>query len=488
MNFFNKYPYSDAHELNLDWIISTVKRVEKIVDDFTVFNKILWCGLWDASKSYTLWNIVQDNDGNGYISIQPVPSNVNITNTDYWVKVADYDALYAAFNQRITDLETAVGDENSGIIKDIDDINSDISNINSDISNINAEISDINYRLSNRKIILIGDSYNTGTGGGQSISTMVPYIAASLGINEADIHNYSEGGAGFCRNSGDGGTSFEKNLDDSITDISDDDKPYITDICVIGGANDWSSTGATLSTNINLFVTKAKVAYPNAKLWLFAVGWAVSPDYRTALMNTYDYYENNADFTFSRLYYLLQNKDNMGEVWHPNQLGVQKLGRAIGNIMKGGNASQVRTRAYETYMYFSNSSEQYKFISWCDPYNVYIKFPISPMSASTAVTITYSPNTQIGVGYCPYLYGFQTGDTGTYAFTPVHALIANSSNQFTETDLLLFWERNSTDPIANKAMTIYARTFNASGGALTNITASRIYIAGNTITIPIWLA
>lgn len=101
MGFINKYPYTDFHELNLDWILSTIKNVEKEVDDFTVFNSITWSGDWDASKSYVKWSIAQDFDGNGYISIKPVPKNVPLTNNNYWRLIAKYSDLYGAFNARI---------------------------------------------------------------------------------------------------------------------------------------------------------------------------------------------------------------------------------------------------------------------------------------------------------------------------------------------------------------------------------------------------
>lgn len=106
-NFFDKYPYTDFHELNLDWIIKTVKDTEKKVDDFTVFNTLTWAGKWDASKSYVRWSIVQDPDGNGYISIHPVPPNVPIDNSDYWTEVAKYKDLYSAFNDRINDAQNS---------------------------------------------------------------------------------------------------------------------------------------------------------------------------------------------------------------------------------------------------------------------------------------------------------------------------------------------------------------------------------------------
>ena len=104
---FNRYPYINLNDLNLDWIINMIKDLHKEMDTYTALNTISWGGTWDIGEAYKQWTIVEDS-GNGYISIQPVPRNVPITDTDYWVMVADYSALYAAFSQRITDLENAV--------------------------------------------------------------------------------------------------------------------------------------------------------------------------------------------------------------------------------------------------------------------------------------------------------------------------------------------------------------------------------------------
>ena len=107
MAFTHAYPGTDFNEYNLDWVIRRIREVTKIVDDFTVINQIKWMGEWDISNAYPQWSIVDDN-GNGYLAIQPVPRNININNTDYWQLVADYSSLYAAYGQRITDLETAM--------------------------------------------------------------------------------------------------------------------------------------------------------------------------------------------------------------------------------------------------------------------------------------------------------------------------------------------------------------------------------------------
>lgn len=101
---FSKYPYTDMHEMNLDWILRIIKELDREVDEFVAFNKITFSGVWDGS-AYPKWTIVDDGAGNGYLSIQAVPANVPLSNTDYWQPVSQYTDLYNAFNSRIAALE-----------------------------------------------------------------------------------------------------------------------------------------------------------------------------------------------------------------------------------------------------------------------------------------------------------------------------------------------------------------------------------------------
>lgn len=98
------YPYTDLHDLNLDWIIRTVKAVTKEVDDFIAYNKVTFRGTWDGS-AYPAWTIVDDGNGDGYLALKPVPANVPLSDSEYWTQVAAYSSLYSAFNSRIAALE-----------------------------------------------------------------------------------------------------------------------------------------------------------------------------------------------------------------------------------------------------------------------------------------------------------------------------------------------------------------------------------------------
>ena len=130
MAFYNKYPYTDFHELNLDAIIEQVKRLQNDFDEFALNNSLTYMGEWDITKSYPAFSVVDDG-GFGFLSLQPVPPGVLLNNPDYWLMIVDFSALYNDFGQRITDLETTVGDASSGLVKDVDDLETTVGDASS---------------------------------------------------------------------------------------------------------------------------------------------------------------------------------------------------------------------------------------------------------------------------------------------------------------------------------------------------------------------
>ena len=101
--FGHEYPYSNFHELNLDWIINTIKKLVDEVNNFVVLNAIKYADpiQWNITTQYEKNTVViEPNSGTAYISVQPVPSGVGINNTDYWSVIFTLDVISA--NKNIT--------------------------------------------------------------------------------------------------------------------------------------------------------------------------------------------------------------------------------------------------------------------------------------------------------------------------------------------------------------------------------------------------
>ena len=90
-SFLNQFPYSDFHEMNLDWILKEVKRIAAEMHGFEAANSVNYAGIWNITQQYTAWSIVLDqNTSNMMIALQPVPVGIAITNSDYWLLVAPF--------------------------------------------------------------------------------------------------------------------------------------------------------------------------------------------------------------------------------------------------------------------------------------------------------------------------------------------------------------------------------------------------------------
>lgn len=101
--FWNQYPYINLNDLNLDYLLNKLKALEVQLVDFIKINTIKYADpiQWNITTQYEANTVVIDgNTGTAYLSTQPVPSGVALTNTDYWTVIFTLDLLSA--NQNIT--------------------------------------------------------------------------------------------------------------------------------------------------------------------------------------------------------------------------------------------------------------------------------------------------------------------------------------------------------------------------------------------------
>lgn len=138
--FNHQFPYSDLHELNLDWLIKEVKRVTSEMESFKGINEIKYEGSWDISKQYGIWTIVNTNDY-AYMSVKPVPAGVDILNESYWIGIAPF-TIDQSFD---TDSINAIS--NKAVSNKFEQLDASIANINTDIDIANTKIDAINANI-----------------------------------------------------------------------------------------------------------------------------------------------------------------------------------------------------------------------------------------------------------------------------------------------------------------------------------------------------
>ena len=104
MGLFERFPYTNFHELNAGWMLEVMKKLEEAWEQFTAGNSLSFANplTYDATKSYAKNTIVLDSNGNAYISLQAVPKGVAPGNQDYWLMAFDYEAFMEKVNKNFT--------------------------------------------------------------------------------------------------------------------------------------------------------------------------------------------------------------------------------------------------------------------------------------------------------------------------------------------------------------------------------------------------
>lgn len=177
MGFFNNFPYTNFHELNLDWLLNQMKELGTAFEDFVKSNKLKYADpiTWDITKSYNPNTIVVDGS-TAYISLQRVPAGTPITDTDYWLAAFDASG-YNILAGQVTALDSRTDalEDGSGL---------------PDYVNYPAK------KFANSYIICFGDSNtmpNPPSGCGNWFETVKAYLAPkggkSYGVSGATIQN-----------------------------------------------------------------------------------------------------------------------------------------------------------------------------------------------------------------------------------------------------------------------------------------------------------
>lgn len=104
MGAIHEYPYSNFHDLNLDWILQKMTEFSDKLENFISLATIKYADpiQWDITSQYEANTVVVDKNGNAYLSVQPVPAGVSLERTEYWTKIGNFDELWGSIKAAIT--------------------------------------------------------------------------------------------------------------------------------------------------------------------------------------------------------------------------------------------------------------------------------------------------------------------------------------------------------------------------------------------------
>ena len=283
----NHYPYTDLHELNLDYILLKIKELNIRIDEFEVLNSVTFRGVWDITLAYPKWSIVTYNNG-AYLSTEVVPAGADINDANYWQLIYSGDAIIE------------------------------------EISNSYAPT------IKSRRVIALADSYGMVTNPGMY----------EMMQNNADIDNMiidSTSGRSFARST----NTFLEAIQTIDGNINNQDE--ITDIIVTGGYNDGQyinggGTTATVIAKIQTFINYCKAHFKNAKIYIGFLAWTkgTAGISKGVILDALECYKQGAKYGaiyLNNVEYVLRNirllDNNNPGGYHPNYDGAVELARCI---------------------------------------------------------------------------------------------------------------------------------------------------------------
>ena len=201
---------------------------------------------WLAGVAYEPLTIVT-YAGNSYTSKKPVPAGIGAPNTApaYWVSTGNYNQQIEAISEDLQDFKTETADNFRAVDDRFDS-------------------------LKDKSYILMTDSYGNYTNADSK--NFISLACEMLGIT--DFYDFHLGSAGFGRS---GNLNFLTVLQNNESIISD--KTKITDIFVLGGANDQTTSAEYINSGISAFCTYVKANYPNATVYIGYVSKSFELDY-----------------------------------------------------------------------------------------------------------------------------------------------------------------------------------------------------------------
>nr|UWG04875.1 MAG: GDSL-like Lipase/Acylhydrolase family protein [Bacteriophage sp.] len=191
------------------------------------------------------------------------------------------------------------------------------------------------------RIVCIGDSYGQGyTSSNETQNNPYAVMGRILG---AEIHNFSDGGAGFIAQGTTNRRNYSGQIDYAATTV---DSPDTVDFVMItGGQNDTSSVTSAVKKTIE----NARNKFPNAQIVVYPCQWTACQVWDT-LLQRYAEISQGCSQAGAARFVEFGYELNLGEwQWiasddkHPNDAGYAVMGAKFANVLMGDYGGTTKT-------------------------------------------------------------------------------------------------------------------------------------------------
>lgn len=161
-----------------------------------------------------------------------------------------------------------------------------------------------------RRIVFIGDSYGQGWTPDGTFTSWVQIVATAMGLASGDWYNSSAGGAGFGKSSSEGNQYIPTLIQNAYTNISNPET--VSDVVIGVGYNDYLvyNQEVTIHNGIQSACSKSKTCFPNARIHIFAIGFTTNNAIQAKLKDVYKAYnETTADVQYYNVSRSIANSD-----------------------------------------------------------------------------------------------------------------------------------------------------------------------------------
>lgn len=206
------------------------------------------------------------------------------------------------------------------------------------------ETGGFNSLLSNshkRRVVFIGDSYGDGWTPDGTFPSWIEKTAQLLYLNSADYIHVSQGGAGFFQPSSAGMQNIVNMVNYAYEHIAN--PQTVTDIIIGLGYNDRDATKETIKTGIENTVVVCNQKFPNARRHIFAIGFGTNPAEQYKLKQTYTAYKDAyRDYQFYNISDALCVKSFFAsDGVHPLEAGQTAISLAMVRALEGSEEPNI---------------------------------------------------------------------------------------------------------------------------------------------------